>query len=66
MTKKLSELIKAAKDAPMSGEEQQEQRISFAYGNTHFENENITREMVREAADELRENGRTSNGHSKG
>lgn len=29
------------------------QRRSFAYGNTHFENETITREMVDRIADEM-------------
>ncbi|WP_343229083.1 hypothetical protein [Rhizobium setariae] len=29
------------------------QRRSFAYGNTHFENSLITREMVNKIADEM-------------
>ena len=34
-------------------QEKEEQRRSFAYGNTKIENPNVTREMVDKAADEL-------------
>ena len=33
----------------MTAAQLREQRQSFAYGNTHIENERITREMVAEA-----------------
>jgi hypothetical protein len=33
----------------MSAEERLEQEINFAYGNAHFENRQITREMVEKA-----------------
>ena len=40
----------AIKLAPGRSEEQKrEQRISFAYGNTHIENSDITRQMVADA-----------------
>jgi hypothetical protein len=46
MTKSLDLLIEAARKAVPSPEQEEEQRRSFAYGNTAFENELITREMV--------------------
>ncbi len=51
MTDKLQQLIDAARDRPMSANEQEEQRRSFAYGNAHIENDRVTRAMVDEAAD---------------
>lgn len=42
----------------MSGEEKEEQRRSFAYGNTHIENPLITRETINNEAESLKaENG---------
>jgi hypothetical protein len=49
MTKKLEELIERARRITMTESQLREQRQSFAYGNTHIENERITREMVAEA-----------------
>jgi hypothetical protein len=46
MTKDLQELIERARKIEMTGDQLGEQRRSFAYGNTHIENERITREMV--------------------
>lgn len=66
MPQALIELINAAKDVPMSEQDAEEQRLSFAYGNTHFENERITREMVRQAAEMLRADDSTTNGHTEG
>lgn len=43
-------LIEKSKTIQMTVEQQTEQRRSFAYGNSAFENENITREMVDEEA----------------
>ncbi len=57
MSEELTELIEAAKNAPISSSEHEEQRLSFAYGNTHFENEQITREMVRDASEDLKNHG---------
>lgn len=53
MNEALKTLIEASKQARMSSSEREAQRRSFAYGNTHFENELITREMIDEAADAL-------------
>ncbi len=48
--KKLLEVGKAVKPTP---QQQEEQRRSFVYGNTHLENRLITREMVDREADKL-------------
>jgi hypothetical protein len=53
MTKSLESLIEAARRASPSPEQQEEQRRSFAYGNTAFENSLITREMVDEQAEAM-------------
>jgi hypothetical protein len=49
----LKDLIEAAKAIEPSAQEREEQRRSFAYGNTAFENSLITREMVDRQADLL-------------
>jgi hypothetical protein len=49
MMKSLEELIIRARRITMTTAQLREQRLSFAYGNTHIENERITREMVAEA-----------------
>jgi hypothetical protein len=49
MTKNLEELVIRARKITMTKAQLREQRQSFAYGNTHIENERITREMVAEA-----------------
>jgi hypothetical protein len=46
MTNDLKELIERARQIEMTPEQLGEQRRSFAYGNTHIENDRITREMV--------------------
>ena len=51
---KLKALLDAAKSIKMSPEEREAQRRSFVYGNTHIENEHITRELVDEVADEMK------------
>lgn len=53
MTDSLKQLLDAAKTAKPTPEHREQQRRSFVYGNTHFENELITREMVDREADEL-------------
>jgi hypothetical protein len=60
MTKNLEELLEAARRVRMTPVEQEEQRRSFAYGNTAIENPRITREMIDEEAEKLA--GRTSHG----
>ncbi len=49
----LAELLEKAKDHKMTPDEIREQRISFAYGNAAIENPNVTKDMVRKAADWL-------------
>jgi len=49
----LKELIEATKAVKPTPEQREEQRRSFAFGNTAFENSRITREMVDRQADEL-------------
>jgi len=53
MTKELQELLDAAKKVEVSAEQKEEQRRSFAYGNTNIENSRITRETVDKEADAL-------------
>jgi len=53
MAGRLNELIEAAKAVKPSQEQREEQRRSFAYGNTAFENSRITREMVDKQAELL-------------
>ncbi|MDQ2949872.1 MAG: hypothetical protein M3Y27_28710 [Acidobacteriota bacterium] len=62
MANKLEVLLQEARDRKNSSSEQEAQRRSFAYGNTHFENERITRETVDRAAEALQdaENRRTA------
>lgn len=50
MPRELEILLEAAKKAEPSPEHREEQRRSFVYGNTAFENELITREMVEQQA----------------
>ncbi len=53
MSTKLQELLEQAKNTVPTPQEKEEQRRSFAYGNTKIENPRITREMVDQAADAL-------------
>jgi hypothetical protein len=46
MTKDLQELVERTRKIEMTRDQLGEQRRSFAYGNTHIENERITREMI--------------------
>jgi hypothetical protein len=46
MTEELKKLLELAKKVKMSEEELERQRRSFAWGNAHFENERITKEMI--------------------
>lgn len=55
MTDSLQRLLAEAKRIPMTEEQQEQQRRSFAYGNTAFENPQITRDLIdREAVKLLR------------
>ncbi|WP_419906981.1 hypothetical protein [Hoeflea sp.] len=53
MTEALEALIEKAQKIQMTEDQQREQRLSFVYGNTHIENERITRDMVRDADDKV-------------
>ncbi|MBM6592445.1 hypothetical protein [Microvirga pudoricolor] len=53
MTKSLKALLEAAKTVEVTREHREQQRRSFAYGNTHFENSRITRKMIDEQAEKL-------------
>jgi hypothetical protein len=55
MTEDLKALIEAAKKVTPTPEHREEQRRSFVYGNTAFENERITREMINRQAEKLAE-----------
>ena len=54
----LDKLIEAASRVRMTDAERERQRRSFAYGNTHFENTEITRETVDRAAERLKESSK--------
>lgn len=54
MTKTLAALIERARAIKMTPEQREEQRRSFAYGNTKIENDLITRQMVDEQAEALK------------
>jgi len=54
MLEKLARLIELARSIRMSPSESEEQRRSFAYGNTKIENDRITREMINERAEALK------------
>lgn len=53
MTQDIQELLAAASRVKPSREENEQQRRSFAFGNTNIENSRITRETVDREADEL-------------
>jgi hypothetical protein len=53
VTDDLKKLLKAAKTAKPTAEHREQQRRSFVYGNTHLENNLITREMVDCEAEKL-------------
>jgi hypothetical protein len=53
MTDALKSLLEAAKKIEPTAEQREMQRRSFAFGNTAFENELITREMIDRQAEEL-------------
>lgn len=54
MSPELNTLIEMARRVQMSDADKQEQRISFAYGNTKLENDDITWDTVRKAAEDLK------------
>ena len=55
MSERLKELLAKARTTKMSAEQRESQRQSFAYGNTKFENDRITRDTVEQASKNLSE-----------
>jgi Fic family protein len=53
MTRDLERLIAAAKKVNMTDNEKEQQRLSFAYGSAKIENEDITKDMIKHAAEKL-------------
>ena len=53
MSDELKILLEKAKNARMTREEREEQRRSFAYGNSKIENDRITRETIDREAESL-------------
>lgn len=58
MAEELARLIERARRIEMTPEQKQQQRISFAYGNTKIENDSITWDTVKKAEEELSKNSR--------
>jgi len=55
MTDALKTLLDAARKVEMTPDDIEEQRVSFAYGNTKIENDRITRETVLREAKSLKD-----------
>lgn len=55
MSDSLQILLDVARTVRMTSEEREEQRRSFAYGNTKIENERITKVTIEQAAKALAE-----------
>ena len=53
MDHELKPLLDAAGRLDMTAEQKEEQRRSFAYGNTAIENDRITKELVESEAEKL-------------
>jgi hypothetical protein len=51
----LQKLLDAAKNCELSPYQKEEQRRSFAFGNTNIENPRITRDTVNQEAESLKE-----------
>ena len=54
MSQELEKLLDMARRVQMTPEQAEEQRRSFAYGNTKIENDSITRATVDRAAETLK------------
>jgi hypothetical protein len=51
----LQQLLDAAKNFEFTPEQKEEQRRSFAFGNANIENPRVTREIVDQEAEALKE-----------
>jgi len=54
MSDDLQDLIERAKAVVLTEDQKEDRRQSLAYGNAHFKNSDITRDMIREQAQALR------------
>ncbi len=54
MTEDLKTLVELAKKVETSTAQQEQQRRSFAYGNTRIENPRITRQLIDDQAEALK------------
>ena len=54
MSEELNELLSAAREVRQTDAQNEEQRRSFAFGNTNIENDRITRATVDAQAEELK------------
>lgn len=54
MVDELKKLLDAAKSFPMTDEDQEQQRRSFAFGNTAIENDRISRATIDSEAEALK------------
>ncbi|TMQ09479.1 MAG: hypothetical protein E6J90_16785 [Deltaproteobacteria bacterium] len=52
----LDKLLELARHKQVTQEEREAQRLSFAYGNARLSNPRITRDSIKEAADQLAAN----------
>jgi hypothetical protein len=50
----LAELLKTAREKPVSEDDLREQRISFAFGNAPADAKGITKKSVRQASEHIR------------
>jgi hypothetical protein len=57
MRNELKDLLEKAKHVPMTQDEREAQRRSFAYGNTKIENDLITRQTIDAEAEALPKRG---------
>jgi len=60
----LRSMIEKAKQVNMTPKQREEQRRSFAYGNTKIENDQITRESVDREADAMAEDDGKKDGNA--
>lgn len=58
MSDELKLLLAQARSVAITPKDQEAQRRSFAYGNTHFENARITRDMIDRAAEMMVADGK--------
>lgn len=55
VNERIYELADLVRNVEMTDAEREVQRMNFAYGNCHIENPSVTRQVVREAMRQLKE-----------